>query len=264
MIGSVNSGSDEVETCQSTLCRKGDFSISMLFRPSKSLQNNGAMKLMIRAVVIALVLASAMFAHDIITTDLTYTQDVSRILARRCVQCHGSSSSIPLTTYAQVRPWAVDIKEQVLSRKMPRWGAVKGFGNLSPDRGLTQEEIVILAAWVVGGAPQGDPALLPKSQAAPIPKMPILKDALAVTSRARLTNSLQVAGIRPMATTIVPSARVTAHLPDGNIEPLVWLYRFDPRTKLTFQFRKPLTLPEGTVVESSAPLKFALEVLPSS
>ena len=211
-----------------------------------------------------IMLAGAMFAHDIITTDLTYTQDVSRILARRCIQCHGSSSSIPLTTYAQVRPWAVDIKEQVLSRAMPQWGAVKGFGNLSPDRGLTQEEIVILTAWVVGGAPQGDPALLPKTQEMPFPKMPVLKDALAVTSRATLTSSLQVAGIRPMGTRMVPSARVTAHLPDGNIEPLVWLYRFDPQTKLTFQFRKPLTLPEGTVVESSAPLRFALEVLPSS
>lgn len=211
-----------------------------------------------------MVLAAVIFAHDIITTDLTYTQDVSRILARRCVQCHGPSSSIPLTTYAQVRPWAVDIKEQVLSRKMPKWGAVKGFGNLSPDRGLTQEEIVILAAWVVGGAPQGDPALLPKTQAIAVPKMPVLKDALAVTSRATLKSSLRVAGIRPMATKMVPSARVTAHLPDGNIEPLIWLYQFDPETKLTFQFREPLTLPEGTVIESSAPLKFALEVLPPS
>src|SRR6185437_8349047 len=142
----------------------GDFSTRMMFRSPKSPRGNAVIRRVVRTIATAMVLAAAIFAHDIITTDLTYTQDVSRILARRCVQCHGPSSSIPLTTYAQVRPWAVDIKEQVLSRKMPKWGAVKGFGNLSPDRGLTQEEIVILAAWVVGGAPQGDPALLPKTQ----------------------------------------------------------------------------------------------------
>ncbi len=217
-----------------------------------------------RVVGMGLLLASAMFAHDIITTNLTYTQDVSRILARRCVQCHSASSSVPLTSYAQVRPWAVDIKEQVLSRAMPPWGAVKGFGELSPDRGLTQEEILILAAWTVGGAPQGDPALLPKMPMNPALKMPALKDVLAITSHTTLDRPLRVAGIRPMATKIVPSARITAHLPDGRIEPLVWLYRFDPQTKLTFQFRRPITLPQGTIVESSTPLAFALEGMPPS
>lgn len=215
-----------------------------------------------RAAGIAILLTSAMFAHDIITTNLTYTQDVSRILARRCIQCHSASSSIPLTNYAEVRPWAVDIKEQVLSRAMPPWGAVKGFGELSPDRGLTQEEILILAAWAVGGAPQGDPALLPRTPMAPVAKMPALKDVLAITSRITLNKPLRVSGIRPMVTKIIPSARITARLPDGRIEPLVWLYRFDPQTKLTFQFRRPLMLPPGTIVESSMPLAFALEAAP--
>jgi hypothetical protein len=67
-----------------------------------------------------------------------------------------------------------------------------------------------------------------------------------------------------MTTKVIPSARITARLPDGRIEPLVWLYRFDPQTKLTFQFRRPLTLPPGTIVESSTPLAFALEALPPS
>src|SRR3954452_3829757 len=77
-------------------------------------------------------------AHDIITTKLTYTRDISRIFSRRCVSCHSESSSVPLTSYEQVRPWAVDIKEQVISRAMPPWGAVKGFGDLAPDMGLSQ------------------------------------------------------------------------------------------------------------------------------
>lgn len=213
----------------------------------------------VQALILAACIVSALCAHEIITTNLTYTRDVSRILARRCAQCHGPSSSIHLTNYEEVRPWAVDIKEQVLSRSMPPWGAVKGFGDLSPDHALTQEEILILSAWVVGGAPNGDPALLPKSQPPAVAKPRALKDALSVSSRATLTQPLRVAGIRPLATKVVDSAQVTACLPDGRIEPLVWLYRFDPKTKITFQFRQPLALPPGTVVESSTPLEFALE-----
>src|SRR3954449_13223643 len=104
-------------------------------------------------------------AHDVITTNLTFARDVSRIFASHCTSCHGSGTNIPLTTYEEARPWAVSIKEQVLSRAMPPWGAVKGFGDLSPDHGLSQEEIMIIAAWVIGGAPQGNPALLPKQAA---------------------------------------------------------------------------------------------------
>ncbi len=114
--------------------------------------------------VIGLLLATSAAAHDIITTDLTFARDISRIMARHCAACHGEASSIPLMTYEQVRPWAVGIKEQVLSRRMPPWGAVKGFGDLAPDYGLSQEDIMILAAWVIGGAPQGNPRLLPKLQ----------------------------------------------------------------------------------------------------
>lgn len=216
----------------------------------------------IRALAFSISFVSTLYAHDIITTNLTYTRDVSRILARRCVQCHAQSSSIPLTNYEEVRPWAVDIKEQVLSRSMPPWGAVKGFGDLAPDHALTQEEIVILSAWVVGGAPKGDPALLPKSPASTVVKTLALKDALPVFSRATLTEPVRLAGIRPVVTKIVDSARVTAHLPDGRIVPLVWLYHFDPKTKITFQFREPLALPPGTIVESSTPLQFALEISP--
>ncbi len=117
---------------------------------------------------VLLLLALTLQAHDTITTKLTFTRDVSRIFARRCLACHGATASIPLVTYEQARPWAVGIKEQVLSRQMPPWGAVKGFGNLSPDNGLSQEEILLIAAWVVGGAPKGNPSLLPEAPTTPL------------------------------------------------------------------------------------------------
>ena len=46
--------------------------------------------------------------------------------------------------YQDVQPRAVDIKEAVLSRRMPPWGAVKGFGEFRNDQGLTQVELELI------------------------------------------------------------------------------------------------------------------------
>lgn len=207
-----------------------------------------------------LVLATPFTAHDIITTNLTFSRDVSRIFASRCLSCHGPGTGIPLSIYQEVRPWAVDIKEQVLSRAMPPWGAVKGFGNLYPDNSLTQEEIMIIAAWVVGGAPEGDPATLPKATSAKHGDSPVpLADEVEVQTTARLAKRLNVTGVKPEETRTVPSAKVIARLPSGEMLPLIWLYQFDGKSKRVFTFRSPVTLPAGTVVASSNPLRFALE-----
>jgi hypothetical protein len=206
-------------------------------------------------------LVGPLSAHDIITTKLTYTRDVSRILVRHCSSCHNEGTAIPLTSYEEVRPWAVGIKEQVLSRAMPPWGAVKGFGDLKPDESLTQEDLIIIAAWVIGGAPKGDLALLPKNSApARHTETRALGDAVEGTTRLVLSAPLRAVGIRPDPDSRVESARITANLPDGRVQPLVWLYRFDPKWKRIFLFRQPLDLPPGTVIESSAPVRFALEV----
>jgi hypothetical protein len=202
-------------------------------------------------------------AHDIITTNLTFTRDISRIFDRRCMNCHGPAADVPLGTYEQARPWAVAIKEQVLSRAMPPWGAVKGFGNLKPDHALTQEEILIIAAWVIGGAPEGDPSWLPKqAHGKPATAPPAIKDAVTVSGPTALKAPLQLAGIRPEADAIVASARITARLPDGAVRPLVWLYHYDPKWKRDFLFREPLSLPKGTVIQTTAPVRLVLLDLP--
>jgi len=203
-------------------------------------------------------LAQTLLAHDIITTNLTYTRDISRIVARHCSNCHGSKSAIPFTSYEEVRPWAVGIKEQVLARAMPPWGAVKGFGNFKPDESLGQEDIMTIAAWVIGGAPKGDAALLPKALKSRA-FTPPAGHSLAGTTRLLLENSVHAVGIRPAPGQPVESARIIATLPDGRVAPLLWLYRFDPKWQRTFVFREPLDLPKGTVVASSAPLRFLLE-----
>jgi hypothetical protein len=213
-----------------------------------------------RTILVALSTLVILSAHDIITTNLTYTRDISRIFVRRCQSCHSADASIPLTTYEQVRPWAVSIKEQVLSRQMPPWGAVKGFGHLAPDHGLSQEEIMIIAAWVVGGAPNGNPAFLPTpAMAGSSAILPVLKDALMVTNQSRIETPLTIAGIRPLTGKAIESARITATFPDGHVEPLLWLFHYNPAWQETFRFREKITLPSGAIVESASPLQFALE-----
>lgn len=211
------------------------------------------------SLALGLVFAGRLAAHDIITTNLTFTRDISRIIDRHCSACHGPSSDIPLHTYEQARPWAVAIKEQVLTRAMPPWGAVKGFGNLQPDHALTQEEMMIIAGWVVGGAPEGDPQLLPKQakgRAATPP--PGVRDALTASDHTTLKEALSLAGVRPATDSLVESARITVRLPNGAVEPLVWLYHYDPKWKRNFMFREVLNLPKGAVIESTTPLKVVL------
>jgi hypothetical protein len=212
------------------------------------------------AFLMAIVAVSA--GHDVITTKLTFARDIAPIFARRCIACHDEKSSVPLGTYEAARPWAVDIKEQVLSRAMPPWGAVKGFGRFNPDYGLTQEEILTIAAWVVGGAPAGDLKPVAKP-ASPMrnDKLSEIRDAVTVTNRAVLAKPLRVAGIRPIPERTVDSVRIVAERPDGRVDPLVWLYRYDPRSKQLFRFEQALDLPAGAVVVASGPLRFALEVV---
>ena len=143
---------------------------------------------------------------------------------------------------------------------MPQWGAVKGFRNLAPDSGLTEEELLTIAAWVVGGAPEGNPLTLPRTtQTGVTPALPPLHDGIIVNRSHRLKRSIVLAGIRPDPPAEVPTARIVAMLPDGRKQPLLWLFRYDPKWKRTFRFRAPLPLPAGSVVESDAPLQFVLE-----
>src|SRR6202140_4898073 len=101
-------------------------------------------------------------AHDVITTPLTFSREISRIVYSRCANCHRQrGSAFSLLTYQEARPWAAAIKEEVLERRMPPWGAVKGFGEFRDDQALTPEQMELIGDWVEGGAPEGEPKDLP-------------------------------------------------------------------------------------------------------
>jgi hypothetical protein len=205
----------------------------------------------------ALLLAglSVVQAHDIITTKITWSKEVSRIVYKRCASCHrDGASAFSLMTYEAARPWAKAIKEEVLERRMPPWEAVKGFGEFRDDRGLTQEELEVISAWVEGGAPEGEPKYLP-----PLPKLTAWQDPaapkgsseLVVGDGEKLAASSKVLAIRAKNLKAGASVQIVAVRPDSSVEPLLWIYQYKPEFHRTYYYTAPISLPAGTKIEMS-------------
>jgi hypothetical protein len=193
---------------------------------------------------IVLLAPCVMRAHDPITTKLTWTQEISRIVHKRCANCHSAKSAIPLDTYENARPWAKAIKDEVLNRRMPPWGAVKGFGDFADDPSLTQSEITSIAEWVEGGAPEGEDIYLGKPVAAPA------KSAIPKHRRVKVLKApATLVGIRPLQS--AAETQVVAHLPDGSTIPLLWLRDYNQAWNRTFVYREPLPLPNGARIETT-------------
>lgn len=88
-----------------------------------------------------------------------FYKDVLPILQTHCQQCHrpGEIAPMPFLTYAETRPWAKAIREQVLARKMPPWFADPSYGHFANDRSLSPSQIDTLVAWINSGTPPGNP-----------------------------------------------------------------------------------------------------------
>ncbi|HKB11664.1 MAG TPA: cytochrome c [Vicinamibacterales bacterium] len=93
----------------------------------------------------------------------TFSKDVAPIFYKACVECHRPTMFAPMSlmTYDEARPWARSIKQRVVSRAMPPWGADAPHGLFKNDPSLTQAEVDTVAAWVDAGAPKGDDNDLP-------------------------------------------------------------------------------------------------------
>ena len=207
---------------------------------------------MIRRVLLAALAAAGIGrAHEPITTKLTWTREISRIVYRRCVVCHreGGKAPMSLVTYDEARPWAKAIKEEVLERRMPPWGAIKGFGEFRDDRSLSEVEITWLANWVEGGAPKGEDIYLPKlPEPDPRPEGENRAGRLALRDQLWLGREVTAVGIAPEAAPM----RATAFLPDGSAVPLVWVQNRSAHTPAAYFFREPLKLPKGTEIRVAA------------
>ena len=204
-------------------------------------------------------------AHDVITTKLTWSREISRIFYRTCAGCHreGGAAPMSLLKFEEVRPWAVAIKEEVLNRRMPPWNAVKGFGEFKNDPSLSQEEISRIADWVEGGAPEGDSQLLPS-----IPHLhprdaasPAKLRQKVVSSGTILSSAVSAFSIKPRQISSGASVKVAAQRPDGTVEPLVWILRADSKHRQAYEFLSPVSLPKGTRIVISPPAAASFEIL---
>lgn len=211
-----------------------------------------------------LIASGAACAHDIVTTPITWSREISRIVLKKCSGCHtGKGSAFPLTTYEEVRPWAVAIREETLRRTMPPWGAVKGFGEFSNDTSLTPEEIELILQWSEGGVPEGEAKDLPKDvEVLAMPRV-ATKGQLAVTGTTKLQRAFTLGALLPKKLPQGASFQITAELPDGSIEPLLWLKDYRERFAHPFVLRTPMRLPAGTVLRG-IPQGTVLLLLPTT
>jgi hypothetical protein len=192
-------------------------------------------------------------AHDLVSTKVTWTQDVSRIIQARCIRCHvkGGRSVIPLTTYEEARPWAKAIREQVLTRKMPIWHAARGFGEFANDPSLSPFEIALIAAWVDGGSPKGTDAEKGKGKREKGEEKPAGMKATGPAAR-QLTLPCTTQSLTGQLLAVEPrlakggSVGIAAEMPDGRREVVAWIRDYDPDYPTTYWLRTPLRLPAGS------------------
>src|SRR6266850_1956408 len=88
----------------------------------------------------------------------TFTKDVAPILQKNCQVCHrpGEPGPFSMLTYEETRPWAMAMKLDIQSHKMPPWFADPRYGKFSNAMSLSPAEIETLSKWADAGAPKGD------------------------------------------------------------------------------------------------------------
>ena len=212
-----------------------------------------------RACSLAWLAVMPAFAHDVITTKLTWNREISRMVYKRCAGCHrDGGTAMSLLTYEEARPWAKAIRDQIVARTMPPWGAVKGVGSFQQDPSLTEVEIQMIVAWVEGGAPKGDEAAIPYKPAVQKPVKAVPHKTQIVSGETQLEKPAVLSGLRPESLGDGQSMFVDAFYPDGRIEHLIWLRDYRTAWTRDYLFRTPLKLPAGTTIRVKSPAKVLL------
>lgn len=102
-------------------------------------------------------------------SEVTFNKDIAPLVWKHCAGCHrpGEVAPFSLLTFHEVAKRAGQIQEVTAQQIMPPWKPVPGHGEFANGRRLTADEIALVAAWVTGGAQEGNPADLPAAPAFP-------------------------------------------------------------------------------------------------
>ena len=87
----------------------------------------------------------------------TWADDVACIVYTHCAKCHSPGNIAPfsLMNYAEAYDARYSIQHAVAEREMPPWKAAPDFGHHAGSRLLTDEEVLLIDAWVNNGSPEG-------------------------------------------------------------------------------------------------------------
>ena len=163
-----------------------------------------------------------------------------------------------LATYAEARPWAKAIKEEVLARRMPKWPVVRGYGDFTNDPSLSAFEVAVMAAWADGGAPLGTPS----SISSQTPSSDRGRPRARRVERPCSANTLppgRLVGLQPTLKK-GESLRLTLVAP-GREEPLLWIRNYDPQFAETYWLRNPMPITRGSRFRGEAPDGCSLAIL---
>lgn len=94
---------------------------------------------------------------------VTFTKHISPLLQQHCQECHrpGQIGPMSLLTYEDATAWSATLREAVVQRRMPPWYADPRHGKFANARGLSDEEMKTLLAWIDEGCAEGDKADAP-------------------------------------------------------------------------------------------------------
>src|SRR5262245_55012499 len=152
------------------------------------------------AAVLCWSCVAAVAAHNIGATPITWNREISRLIYDKCASCHRpDGSAFSLMTYRDVQPRVTEIKAAVLSRQMPPWGAIKGFGDFRNDEALTPEQIELFVDWIQSDAPRGSRQTSPPAEPKFSQPVPVTTPArvVAVNGNMTLDRPLILDGLMP-------------------------------------------------------------------
>jgi hypothetical protein len=75
------------------------------------------------------------------------------------------------------------------------------------------------------------------------------EQSYVVKASRTLPSDAELVGITPHAHYLCKEMKVTAHLPDGTTQPLIWIKDWDFNWQGAYTYAAPLTLPKGTKVD---------------
>jgi hypothetical protein len=88
----------------------------------------------------------------------TWNRDVAPIVQRHCQTCHrkGEAAPFELRSFRDVQARAEMIREVIVDRRMPPWGANPDHGQFSNDPSLSANEKKVLLDWIDADCPEGN------------------------------------------------------------------------------------------------------------